>query len=461
MQEDTFLGSQGDPLSLNLYSYCSNNPLIYWDPTGHWKEGDEKLPQYYQDRIAGATNDYNAAKARGDAQGMADAQRYANDLRDQAAYAASGSTSGSSAGYASKSGNTNSGGSSGGGSGGGNSGSGGLLGVNFKENEGADWLRTGSGLSFEEFWGTTPGGTAYYDGFTYVGNIKDSTSAGLWYQGTFTKQTDLIMVPASVGDARDRLPIIAPVPLKDPVPGWYTITINGATHTYFWKDQNNQTLVEKFGYDSKGGYVMLDYIVKKNGGSLEYSTSSGGRLVLIVKMHGGRAEYTSDQIDWVYGHPIIHNGILMKDFYLARIHTLHKEGDKFDYEEDAAIAFGLMVNSISIAKNLEYSAYIYMQNGKKYAYRDVREELESKSYYAMPNDDYGNIVATIHCHGAYDARYDSDNFSLRDRGSALGDKRNNYVVTPAGYLKQYKYSTREEFTITTLMPYDNNHPIFR
>ena len=35
MQEDTYRGSPEDPLSLNLYMYCFNNPLIYHDPTGH------------------------------------------------------------------------------------------------------------------------------------------------------------------------------------------------------------------------------------------------------------------------------------------------------------------------------------------------------------------------------------------------------------------------------------------
>ena len=53
----------------------------------------------------------------------------------------------------------------GGGSGGGTTSatknSGGLNGVTFGENEGADWLRTGSGLSFVEFWGVTPYGMAY------------------------------------------------------------------------------------------------------------------------------------------------------------------------------------------------------------------------------------------------------------------------------------------------------------
>ncbi|TYQ15482.1 UNVERIFIED_CONTAM: RHS repeat-associated protein [Acetivibrio alkalicellulosi] len=35
LQEDTYRGSINDPLSLNLYSYCANNPITYYDPTGH------------------------------------------------------------------------------------------------------------------------------------------------------------------------------------------------------------------------------------------------------------------------------------------------------------------------------------------------------------------------------------------------------------------------------------------
>ena len=36
--EDTVLGEQTDPLSLNLYTYAHNNPLKYNDPTGHYAE---------------------------------------------------------------------------------------------------------------------------------------------------------------------------------------------------------------------------------------------------------------------------------------------------------------------------------------------------------------------------------------------------------------------------------------
>lgn len=35
MQEDSFMGDTEDPLSLNLYTYCHNEPLMYWDYNGH------------------------------------------------------------------------------------------------------------------------------------------------------------------------------------------------------------------------------------------------------------------------------------------------------------------------------------------------------------------------------------------------------------------------------------------
>jgi hypothetical protein len=38
LQEDSYLGDRNDPLSLNLYTYCHNEPLMYYDPDGHhWK----------------------------------------------------------------------------------------------------------------------------------------------------------------------------------------------------------------------------------------------------------------------------------------------------------------------------------------------------------------------------------------------------------------------------------------
>ncbi|RPF43405.1 RHS repeat-associated protein [Hydrogenoanaerobacterium saccharovorans] len=35
ISQDTFAGNPSDPLSLNLYTYCNNNPVSYHDPSGH------------------------------------------------------------------------------------------------------------------------------------------------------------------------------------------------------------------------------------------------------------------------------------------------------------------------------------------------------------------------------------------------------------------------------------------
>ena len=43
MQEDTYRGELNDPLSLNLYAYCNNNPLIYSDPDGYRAVSKHKI----------------------------------------------------------------------------------------------------------------------------------------------------------------------------------------------------------------------------------------------------------------------------------------------------------------------------------------------------------------------------------------------------------------------------------
>lgn len=48
IQEDTYRGTQNDPLSLNLYTYCANSPLRYWDPSGYAPE-DDLLRQLQED----------------------------------------------------------------------------------------------------------------------------------------------------------------------------------------------------------------------------------------------------------------------------------------------------------------------------------------------------------------------------------------------------------------------------
>lgn len=40
ISEDTYSGEYSDPLSLNLYTYCANNPVNYYDPSGHVTQED-------------------------------------------------------------------------------------------------------------------------------------------------------------------------------------------------------------------------------------------------------------------------------------------------------------------------------------------------------------------------------------------------------------------------------------
>ncbi|MCX7922699.1 MAG: S8 family serine peptidase [Clostridia bacterium] len=60
LQEDTVRGEVNDPLSLNLYTYVHNNPLMYYDPTGHKAEesanfrGGGKL-----EKLADIVDDFN------------------------------------------------------------------------------------------------------------------------------------------------------------------------------------------------------------------------------------------------------------------------------------------------------------------------------------------------------------------------------------------------------------------
>ena len=35
ISRDSFAGRRSDPLSLNLYTYCRNNPIRFIDPSGH------------------------------------------------------------------------------------------------------------------------------------------------------------------------------------------------------------------------------------------------------------------------------------------------------------------------------------------------------------------------------------------------------------------------------------------
>jgi hypothetical protein len=55
LSEDTFSGYANDPLSLNLYTYCNNNPITYIDPTGHLSEEQQKAIDEINDKLETTT----------------------------------------------------------------------------------------------------------------------------------------------------------------------------------------------------------------------------------------------------------------------------------------------------------------------------------------------------------------------------------------------------------------------
>ncbi|WP_046234908.1 polymorphic toxin-type HINT domain-containing protein, partial [Paenibacillus algorifonticola] len=82
ISEDTYKGRANEPLSLNRYTYVLNNPLIYWDPTGHWEQGDSKLNVEAQAKIIALTSAYYEAQTTAERQAI---QKQANDIRGNSA----------------------------------------------------------------------------------------------------------------------------------------------------------------------------------------------------------------------------------------------------------------------------------------------------------------------------------------------------------------------------------------
>lgn len=56
ISEDSYWGEDNNPLRLNRYTYVHNDPINFWDPMGHWEQGDERLTVSDQRQIKKLTD---------------------------------------------------------------------------------------------------------------------------------------------------------------------------------------------------------------------------------------------------------------------------------------------------------------------------------------------------------------------------------------------------------------------
>ena len=57
ISQDSYWGEDDNPLSLNLYTYVHNDPINFWDPTGHIEDSDQELSTDKQAAVSSLTKE--------------------------------------------------------------------------------------------------------------------------------------------------------------------------------------------------------------------------------------------------------------------------------------------------------------------------------------------------------------------------------------------------------------------
>lgn len=135
-------------------------------------------------------------------------------------------------------------------------------------------------------------------------------------------------------------------------------------------------------------------------------------------------------------------------------------GDLFNSKDDAANDFGKTYNDNSIDQKKEYGSSIYevKKDGQIYfTYTEPNVGDEDSVTPSSPGPTE-QTVGKLHTHGAYDPKYDNNNFSPKDIEVSESQNLEHYVVTPNGSLKKYDPNTNNPTTVNTNMPSDPNDP---
>jgi hypothetical protein len=110
------------------------------------------------------------------------------------------------------------------------------------------------------------------------------------------------------------------------------------------------------------------------------------------------------------------------------------------------------INPTSVAQNLEYGGWVYRNADSTFSASEPKKGTVDKVNLGSPLDSPSGTTTTAsyHTHGAFDPRYDSENFSLMDVTMNNAWGVDGYLGTPAGNLKYHHYLTGIIATVGTI-----------
>ena len=124
---------------------------------------------------------------------------------------------------------------------------------------------------------------------------------------------------------------------------------------------------------------------------------------------------------------------------------------RFSNQHEAARNVLNAINPTSVAQNLEYGGWVYRNSDRTFsATEPIKGTVDRVNIGSPTNVPSGYATASYHTHGAYDPKYDSENFSYMDITMNNNWEVDGYLGTPAGYYKYHHYLTGVISTLGTI-----------
>ena len=190
-----------------------------------------------------------------------------------------------------------------------------------------------------------------------------------------------------------------------------TETVCGEANWYAYGGNSLIMMVDPTGLEA----VMLRYIIEKNGGSVTYDEDTGSTVInmpgydpmTLSAINDGQVTvsvqgYESFTIDAasINGKLVVNSQFLMDNFALGEMQATHLTTDPFWSADDAAMAFGLKYNPISVKEGVEYGCNIYDYGDGTFSYGDVTKGGPNSVNISVANPNF-TLVGIAYTHGTY------------------------------------------------------------